>query len=162
MNIYVTRPVNPMFNCAVQTITKRVWPQWFDTSAQPIHNSFKLLKAEHAARGRITVYSGDCDTSIFDDPDINVMFRAWHDWCHIQGDHDFTVGGEMQAAYMQMQHVITLYGDGETGREFCRLIDAEVIGQAMYYHKHKKYVKDQRTFVAMYLLNPHETLRQEW
>jgi hypothetical protein len=163
MNIYVTRPLNPMFNCAVQTITKRVWPQWFDQGLEA-PNSFRALKYEFQARGRITVYDGGCSNTIFDDPDINVMFRAWHDWCHLKGNYDFRLVGEMQAAYMQMEHVVTLYGDGETGQQLCALIDAEVIGQAQYYQLHTKYVQNQRAFVEAYIgtSDKRYVIEQEW
>lgn len=163
MSVIICRPLNPMFNCAVQTITKLVWPQWFDI-ADNAPSNFKALKLEYKVRGRITVYDGGCENTIFDDPDINVMFRAWHDWCHLKGGHDFSVLGELRAADMQMSHVVTLYGNGDTGSKFIRIIDAEVNGQAQYYARHKKYVRNQRAFVEAFIStsNTDAVLEREW
>jgi hypothetical protein len=38
------------------------------------------LNAEFQERGRITVYSGNSDDTIFGDAGTNHMARAWHGW----------------------------------------------------------------------------------
>lgn len=161
MSVLKRDPLNPMFNACVQSMCKRVWPQWFDV-AEKAPSSFKALRREYEKRGRITVYNGAPATCIFDDPDINVMFRAWHDFCHLMLDADFTVYGEYRAAQLQMQHVVTLYGNGPTALEFCALVDAEVNGQALYYHRRKEYITDQRAFVEAYLTDRHKALARRW
>ena len=149
MTLHV-QPLDIMFNACVQTICKRVWPQWFDVS-QDAPDTLEKLQAEYAERGRITVWEGASDKTIFGDPQINHMFRAWHDWCHLMGRCDFSIEGEQAAACMQMEHVKTLFGDGDTGQHFCRIIEAEVIGQALYEQLHSSFPEDQMQFVKAYL-----------
>lgn len=145
------KPLCLEFNCAVHTICDTIWPQGFDLSETKAPDSLKKLKAEYAERGRITVYSGASDNTIFDDPGTNHKFRAWHDWCHLHLDADFSFQGEVRAAVLQIQHVMFRYGMGDTTYEIMRYLWAEVVGQAAYWQKHRKYVKDQRAFVSAYV-----------
>lgn len=151
------KPLNIMLNAATQTICKAVWPQGFDTTPEPLpfeseRQAYEDLCREYACRKRITVWTGCCDKTIFDDPDINVMFRAWHDWCHIMGGHDFSLEGERQAALMQCEHIKRRYGDGDTGRDLCHLIMIEVLGQAQYAEAHGgNFPVDQMQFTKAYL-----------
>lgn len=151
MSTLTRRPLCPLLNVAVQVMAAKVWPQGFDKGPDA-PSSYEALCAEYERRGMITVWDGASGQTIFDDPDINVMFRAWHDYCHITGGHDFSLEGERQAALMQCEHIKARYGDGETGQELCRLIMIEVCGQAAYAEAHGgEFPVDQMAFTKAYL-----------
>jgi hypothetical protein len=155
-------PISPLLNCAVALMCARVWPQGFDVSADCAPDSYKRLKAEHDARGKITVFSGGSDRTIFDDAGTNHKFRAWHDWAHLQLGATFSLSGETAACELQCTQIEKTYGQGETGQELAALIRAEVIGQATYWHRHRKFVVDQVAFVKAYLADRETTLAREW
>lgn len=151
MSDLIIRPLEPMLNVATQVICNAVWPGGFDVGPHA-PDTYEALCAEYAARKRITVWEGACDGTIFDDPQINQMFRAWHDWCHIMGGHDFSVEGERQAALMQCQHIARRYGNGETGKRLQSLVMMEVLGQALYADAHGgAFPSDQMQFAKAYL-----------
>jgi len=144
------KPLLPLFNVAVLACCNRVWPQGFDTSPDA-PDSLRRLKAEMAARGRITVYSESSDSTVFDCREVNQAFRAWHDWCHLVLDAPFNLEGETRACREQERHIFARYGDGDTGQELAALLRAEVIGQAKYYQLHKRYIQNQRAFAVDYM-----------
>lgn len=82
--------------------------------------------------GIIVVWSGASEHTIFGDPEINYAFRAWHDWCHWRGGHDFSPEGESAASRMQCAHLAALYGETPRTRRWCKTIEAEIIGQMRY------------------------------
>lgn len=103
------------------------------------------------AHGIIVVWSGASEHTIFGDPEINYAFRAWHDWCHWRGRSDFSPSGEMGVAHMQCEHFITLYGDTPRTRRWCKIVEAEIIGQMRYREQHGEFPIDQYAFVVDYL-----------
>jgi hypothetical protein len=144
------RPLDIMFNAVVHTMAKRCWTGWFDTGPEA-PASYESLMAEYERRGRITVWNGASDRTIFDDPDINIMFRSWHDWCHIMGRHDFSLQGENEAAKMQCRMVIDRYGDSVDSQRWCNIIMAEVVGQALYEAQNGRFPDDQMAFTKTWL-----------
>lgn len=165
MSTLINNPLNPMFNAATMMMAKIVWPQWFDVSLDTAPDSLKRLKAEYAERGRITVFGGSSDKTIFGvhGAEVNHAFRAWHDWCHLSLNADFSMDGEARACELQARHIRTYYGDGDTGQELVAILYAEVVGQASHYYRYKEYVQDQRAFVEAYIKHgATETLSQKW
>lgn len=144
------QPLDRAFNVAVNQIANRLFPTGFDVGAEA-PDSLLGIVAHVKATGRMLVWNGASSRTIFADPETNYAFRAWHDWCHWRGNLPFTLEGERQAAAMQMDHVRTLFGDGPIARRFCRLIEAEVIGQAECYARTGGYPLDQRAFTVSYL-----------
>lgn len=152
------RPVSPMLNVAVQMFAARVWPQGFDLSETDAPDSLKRLKAEYAARGRITIYAGGSDGTIFDCADTNRMFRAWHDWAHLTLNANFSMEGETAACELQAAQIFARYGDGDTGRGMVAVLRAEIIGQARFWQRNRRFVSRQRAFTMAYLDNPETAL----
>lgn len=105
--------------------------------------------------GVIVVWSGASQHTIFGDPETNYAFRAWHDWCHWCGKSDFSPSGETAAAYMQREQLIALYGDTPRTRRWCKIIEAEIIGQIRYREQHGEFPIDQYAFVVDYLKASH-------
>jgi hypothetical protein len=158
MSTLTFKPLSGLFNVATMLLCNAVWPQGFDTSETDAPSSLKALKAEFATRGRITVFGGSSDRTIFDSAEVNHAFRAWHDWAHLALDAPFNLDGETAACDLQARQLVTVYGDGDTGRELVAILRAEVIGQALYWAKWRTYVADQRAFAAAYMRNPESAL----
>jgi hypothetical protein len=116
-------------------------------------SSFEAMRDDFAAFGVLTVNVEHSDHTIFGSPDINWLFRAWHDSQHIEANADFSPEGEHIAASFQQSQIAMLQGPNmEDKRRWIALIDAEVNGQGEYFATHGEFPTDQRTFVVDYLL----------
>lgn len=146
-----SRPVCTAFNAAVLHIAGRFNPLGWDVSDNA-PSTLAEQKAYVAAHGRLCVWGGASDNTIFADPEVNLAFRAWHDAAHLALGADFSIRGERRAAYAQIGHVATLYGVGGTMHKVAlNLVQAEVIGQAMYRERHGGFPVDQRAFAARFV-----------
>jgi len=151
---HATRRANPLsvaFNVAIMHITSKVLPCGFDVSAKAPKDYLSLM-AHYVKTGRIAVWNGASDKTIFDDSEVNYAFRAWHDSKHVTGKLPFTKAGECGALKRQKADVRALY-DGETADYFCRLLEAEIYGQFCYQEKHGGFPVDQIGFARAYLDN---------
>ena len=101
------------------------------------------------------VWSGGSENTIYAEPEVNWAFRAWHDWCHYRGAHDFTPEGERSVFELQRSHLLLFYGDSLQTRRWIRILRAEVIGQQEYFYRYGHYPHDQRAFVEVYLKDNH-------
>lgn len=143
------QPFDKSFNAAVLTMANLCWPRGWNV-ADKAPESFEELRAEYLATGRITVWSGGSEDTIFGDPEVNYAFRAWHDWVHIGHSLPFTLEGEKEAADIQKRMLHNRYG--ETNRLWAQLIDIEVKEQAKYFAEHKRFPDKQRHFAYHRLL----------
>jgi hypothetical protein len=150
-------PLDLAFNAAVVSIARRLFPYGFDVSDQA-PRTFDELKALFDADKRLVVYSGGSSSTIYADPGVNYAFRAWHDWSHWVGHHDLTFPGEVAVCKRQQADLVELYGDNEQTRRWCKLIHAEIAGQATYHLYHKRFPDNQRAFVEAFLENPEQAL----
>ena len=140
-------------NVAVVHITAKVLPSGFDVS-EIAPSSYDELVAHFESGKRLTVYSGGSDHTIFGDPEVNHHFRAWHDWCHYTGKHDFSMRGEYAVYEMQCGHLVALYGDGEQTRRWRSILFADGMGQKAFHEKHSAFPEDQLAFVKAFLAKP--------
>jgi len=138
------------FNAAVLTICSRVLPGGFDV-ADDAPETYDELIAHLDAGARMLVYRGGSERTIYGDPEVNYAFRAWHDWCHWRGRHDFSPEGERAACAMQGDHLVTVYGESSQTRRWRRILHAEIIGQREYFDRHGVFPDDQRAYVESYL-----------
>jgi hypothetical protein len=146
-------PFDPLLNVAIVHIASRLLPNGFDVSDEA-PDTYEKLKAHLCAGKRMIVWSGGSEATVYGHRSVNFSFCAWHDFCHWDGGHDFTLEGEIAACEMQCQHLFEFYGDCERIQEWCSLLRAEVVGQALFFHRHKRFPDDQRSFVAAYLVDP--------
>lgn len=141
-------------NCAVQHIASRLFPTGFDVG-DVAPDTFDSLRDHVQRTGRMLVWSGASDRTIFGDPEINYAFRAWHDWCHLYGNggqgFPFTREGEAGAVALQQDHLRALYGDTAQTRKWCAILDCEVNGQAQYQAETGQFPADQVAFTIDYL-----------
>lgn len=144
-------PLSVPFNVAVLHIASRVLPCGFDVSADA-PQTFESLIAHYEKTGRVLVWNGASDRTIFADSEINFAFRAWHDSKHILGRHLFTREGEIAAMEMQKADIRALF-DGQPADSFCDLVESEIIGQLEYSESRGGFPIDQAAFARAYLVN---------
>ena len=145
-------PLDIHLNAAVIHIASRLYPSGFEIS-DDAPDTFEKLKAQFAT-GQMIVWSGGSDQTIYADRKVNYCFRAWHDWCHVRGDHPFTDEGERAVCRMQCDHVTELYGVSPQTDRWYAILRADVIGQQEYFYRYESYPDDQRAFVISYLIDP--------
>ena len=138
------------FNAAVLTICNRVLPAGYDVADDAPNTYEELINYLDAGR-RMLVYSGGAERTIYGDPEVNYAFRAWHDWCHWRGRHDFSLAGENATCAMQGKNLVALYGESPQTRWWRRILHAEIIGQREYFDRHGNFPYDQRDFISGYL-----------
>ncbi len=145
-------PVSRAFNIAVLHITSRVLPCGYDVS-EIAPQDFDSLVSHYDKTGRVLVWSGASDRTIFADCEVNYAFRAWHDSKHITGNFPFSWEGESAAMQAQMDDIRALY-DGKIAEYFCDLLTAEIQGQKQYQDARGGFPLDQIGFAQSYLVNP--------
>jgi len=168
-------PLSREFNCAAIGISRMLFPGGFDVDtngvvAAPV--TLEALNTQIAATGRMLVSGEHCETTIFADPHVNHCFRAWHDWCHWNGQHEFNDDGEYKVFLMQTQHIVQCFGDTVRGDQFyntgltgfmIKILAAEVMGNIGYQAKHDgEFPTNQRAFVEAYLDNPGLAMRGDF
>ena len=155
------QPIDRGLNTAILAMADRVCPAGFDVSdAAP--DTYRKLKAHLDAGNRMVVAKSGSEGTIYGEPEVNYAFRAWHDWCHWRGEHDFTPEGELAVFRMQAWHLRQTYGATEQSLQWARILEAEVVGQRLYYEAHKTYVTDQRAFIQAYMVDPLRAVVKEW
>jgi hypothetical protein len=141
------------FNAAVLAIASHILPRGFDVSDNA-PSTYDELRQHYQATGRILVWSGASDRTIFGDPEVNHAFRAWHDARHILGAHDFSFLGECRTCFAQIADMEALFRGHHRLPFWRRLLRAEVIGQAYYVKIWGEFPADQSDFVECYLRSP--------
>ena len=146
------QPFSLAFNVAVMAMAARVLPAGYDVEpdAAKVPASLPELCAYIARTGRIVVWAGASDDTIFGDREHNWAFRAWHDWTHAAYGYAFDERGERATAEAQIDDLRKVFGAGFAAR-YAPYIREEVIGQAHYYHAHGGFPETQRTFARAYL-----------
>lgn len=103
------------FNRAVSRMCGRLYPHGFDISDTP-PNSYIDLAVHVARTGRMCVAKGCSHAIEFDSLKRWQQFRAWHDYCHIEGGHPFTLAGECAAVRMQIAMLRACYPSSKVAR----------------------------------------------
>jgi hypothetical protein len=140
------RPLDAGLNAAIIAIASDLFSGGFDVSPNA-PGTYKALKAHLDAGKRLVVHDGGCEGTIYGDAAVNHAFRAWHDFSHSKGEHDFSVEGECRVFDMQRRHLLYVYGDIPKWRRWIDILRAEVIGQRLFYERHKRFVENQRGFI---------------
>lgn len=135
-------PFSIPFNAACVVHAARCWPQGFN-SAPAAPATLAALCDEVDGTGRLTVWDGASGETIFGDPEINLQFRAWHDWAHWRYRLPFDMNGETAAAFVQAAQLTRTHGPDP---ELLALLFCEVIGQAHFYQSFGAFPDDQRSF----------------
>ncbi len=78
------------------------------------------------------------DKTVFTDPTVNLLFRAWHDIGHAMLGAEFNAAGELEVAQWQASY---LNGIDK------QIIMSDIVDQYAYYQETGEYPDDQRAFV---------------
>jgi hypothetical protein len=148
-------------NATVIKCAAKLNPEGYDTR-EDAPSSFEALCEYKRRYGRICVWTGASDHTIFGYKDINWAFRAWHDAHHWLGQHPFTREGEQAVMLRQQRDILALWGDTARGHELCQIIHAEIIGQRDHEDRWGGFPDNQLGFVMAYLDNPHKALERIW
>jgi len=123
-----------------------------DFDENDIEGTFRRHKLRYSETGKIHVWTGSSENTIFGDPKINHMFRAWHDCTHIVNDLGYEPLNEILVGKIQAEQLPYSW-------RFERdLIDAEVTGQVLYFVANNEFISDQRQFTLDYLNNKHRSI----
>jgi hypothetical protein len=105
--------------------------------------TFKDLKARALPSKIIPVATQGCGQTIYEIADTNILFRFWHDVTHLNLDCGFNLAGESAVTSTHL----------DAGRAWglsplaMRVLEADTIGQVLYYEKHKCFVINQRAWL---------------
>lgn len=94
--------------------------------------------------GTQIVYAGGSEKTIYGDPVVNYIFRAWHDRLHLRYNLDFSLESEIIIAVVQASHFDGICAD---------LVYHEVASQAIEYNKTGIFPADQTQFTWNQLNN---------
>jgi hypothetical protein len=164
--VFTQNPLDRSFNVVVKQIASRLFPTGFDVGPDA-PDTFAKLRARLDSGARMLVWDGASDKTIFDCPETNYAFRAWHDWLHWKLGADFTPKGETAVMFGMQEHVRILYGakpghyqalprglskpEDQNIRRWCAILEAEVIGQLEHKEDHGGFPEDQRGVTRRYL-----------
>lgn len=147
------KPLDPAFNAAITHMASRLLPKGFKASPKA-PSTYEEIKALLDNGKPLIVYSGGSDHTIYADKRVNYAFRAWHDYCHWKGKVPLTMAGEVETFELQCRQLYDMFGfDGQTIR-WRNMLHAEVVGQAQYFERYRRFPSNQRMFVEHYLANP--------
>lgn len=153
------KPVYQKLNDACVHMANKIFPNGYDVTADA-PNTFEGLVKHTAMTGRMAVWNGASDKTIFADDQANYAFRAWHDACHLRGLHPFTPEGEKGAFDEMVSDVHREYGDTPESKSMIGLLHEEIIGQLDYTKFHGgEFPVDQRAFAETYLNDPDGAVR---
>jgi hypothetical protein len=105
-------------------------------------NSWKALK-QFKGRNVLPVFNGACDSSIYNNPNDNIIFRAWHDCVHLENNLSFSSQDEKKVGLIQCNQ-LRLMG---APVHVINAIFFDVVGQVEYYALMGEFVVNQREFV---------------
>lgn len=147
-------PLYRPLNVAIQAITNKLFPMGFDVSENAPDNLESLTNHINKT-GRMLVWAGASENTIYGDREINWAFRAWHDFHHWRHQIGFTIIGESDVCRHQIKDLLTLYGPCLRVSRMAEIITAEIIGQTTYQAWHNgEWPNNQPAFIKAYLRNP--------
>lgn len=129
-------------NAAVLQMASHVLPRgWRVVPDAEAPSTLPALNQEYRSGGSIPRVSGDfCAGTAFGDPEVNIAFRAWHDWTHWRHQTPFTLEGEIATAWLQIGHLKEL---GLWSEFKQAVILAEVEDQAKHFATTGTFPQDQ-------------------
>ena len=115
--------------------------------------TFEAMRDDYSHTGVIAINVDNCDNTIFGAPDVNYLFRAWHDYCHIQVNGGFDRAGELAAMRLMCEHIDAHPGLSDALKATCKeLVRIEVEGQVDYFLATGQFPENQFDFaLSIYL-----------
>lgn len=146
------QPMYEPLNAAVLEIVNILMPQGFDTTdIRENCDTHEKIQEYWDETGKILVWSGGSDCTVFGEPHMNHAFRAWHDYIHITRGLAFNKAGE-RLAYNWHCVQLDLYLSHKFSRQhrenIKQLLDIEINGQVEYLERFGHFPEYPRTFAA--------------
>jgi hypothetical protein len=111
--------------------------------------TFEGVKEYYQQNNHLLIWNGASDDTIFSKPESNHAFRAWHDFCHIKANADFTPQGERQAMLMQIRMAMDCDFLSKRAKDICtKMLQIEVLGQLAYSQKYGDFPENQKLFTG--------------
>lgn len=142
--IPVYRPLNRIVRGMVATMC----PSGFDVAPVDACDTMDKLVSHVGRVGRIVVWAGSSERTVFGNRADNWRFRAWHDATHLALGEGFDRRGELATLREQIRRVVALRLPLTVERNVCRLLDIEVRGQLAYLDRFGAFPDDQRAFAG--------------
>lgn len=146
LSMFPTLLVQPMcdeLNVITQAMARRLFPMGYDRDTDPAASVSPGDPRDLIKGGRLTVWTGASDHTIYGSPGINWDARAWHDWAHWRYNLPFTMEGETATAYVQLNHIAHHYGDMVDAASY---LLTEIVGQGRHMLENGQFPADQRAF----------------
>ncbi|MCY1660116.1 hypothetical protein [Chryseobacterium sp. SL1] len=119
-----------------------------DFDFKDIKGTFNRHLEEFRSTGRIRIWTPESSNTVFGEDQVNVYFRCFHSYIHIVHQAPYTLIGESTVCCIQMSY---LPQDWLLERE---LFLIEILGQNLYYAKHKIFLRNQRLFAYDFMRDP--------
>jgi hypothetical protein len=126
--------------------------------------SFEELKADRSA-GRVLVFNGGSTQTMFDasfwqQKEVILNYRAWHDSMHIKYNLDFSLESELKLSFL-----LTQEAERELGwsKHSALLVGLDLRLHIMHWHLYKKHPERQQEMLEHALTHhDHSTLTKVW
>jgi hypothetical protein len=104
--------------------------------------------AYYREHGRLAIWQGGSENTIYSDAAGNYAFRAWHDWIHVKNGFTFDADGEEKTFLAHCRDVEKLDWLSQTGKNICfELLRIEIIGQLEYEAENGSFPENQKDFM---------------
>lgn len=146
------QPIDSGLNRAIMTMARLSFPNGFDVSSKLGEfdsDSFGSLRRHVAQTGRMVVWPGESDRTIYADPAVNWTFRAWHDANHLAHGFDFSLSGEAATVESQIAELRLVFP--RMPERWAQILRCEVVGQAEHFERFGEFVTDQVAFTLAQL-----------
>ncbi len=142
-------PLDPSLNQAILQIVKMIFPKGYQVQPSDDKRAQEVWKRFDA--GVAIAPSNNSGYTIFDDPKVNYAMRVWHDWTHWKLQKTFQNVHEIQVNDQQKRDLIKVFGRTSQTMRWCKILDADTVGQLQYKQKFGDFPRDQHAFVTAYL-----------
>lgn len=99
----------------------------------------------------ILVWTGASEHTIYGDPYVNWMFRAWHDMCHMNSGVCNREHGELGCFEVSAEHDVARYQCKGLSDLLAQVVQLEVVGQATHWLNTGQFIQDQRAWTLVQL-----------
>jgi hypothetical protein len=139
-------------NVMLYIVTSKLMPQGFDkTEDGSLCDTFAKVQAHYEKTGKILVWKGASDNTIFSSPQFNHIFRAWHDYHHLKHNLAFDKEGENQVMLEQYKDCLNIGLGAKMENFIFSVLDAEINGQVEYFETMGYFPEDQKAFTLSYI-----------
>lgn len=118
-----------------------------DFDVNDLQGTLDKHREQFLRTGKIHIWTGASDKTIFASAKVNHYFRAWHDYIHVTENLGYDFIGESAVCKIQQAQLPLDWGFERA------LVDSEIVGQALYYMKYNEFIDDQRAFTLQFLTN---------